>query len=78
MPLGFRKSKKIGGMRITASKRGLSVSSGIGPVRVSSRRRASLRLPGGLHYRSGCLLPLLGVVVIIVITTSGLNKVAMG
>lgn len=70
MPLGFRKSKTIGGVRVTGSKRGLSASSGAGPVRVSSRKRASLRLPGGLHYRTGCLIPLLLVVAVIVIITT--------
>jgi hypothetical protein len=78
MPIGFRKSKTVGGVRVTGTKRGLSASTGAGPLRVSSRRRASLRLPGGLHYRSGCLLPLLILAVICIITTTGVNKVAMG
>lgn len=57
MGFGFRKSTRLGPLRLTASKRGLSVSSGLGPVRVSrssrGRRRTTVRLPGtGLFWRS--------------------------
>jgi hypothetical protein len=46
----FRKSKKFGPVRITASKKGLGVSAGAGPVRVGlgadGKVRRTLRLPG--------------------------------
>ncbi|TCN51762.1 uncharacterized protein DUF4236 [Rhodococcus sp. SMB37] len=46
----FRKSKKLGPIRITASKRGLSTSVGAGPLRVSrgadGKTRRTVRVPG--------------------------------
>lgn len=46
----FRKSTKIGPFRLTASKRGLGVSAGAGPIRVSrgadGKTRRTLRVPG--------------------------------
>ena len=55
MGFGFRKSKKVGPFRFTLSKRGVSTSSGAGPVRVSrsstGRRTTSVRLPFGLTWR---------------------------
>ncbi|MDR7170514.1 hypothetical protein J2W56_004265 [Nocardia kruczakiae] len=46
----FRKSKKFGPVRITASKKGLGVSAGAGPVRVGigadGKVRRTVRLPG--------------------------------
>lgn len=46
----FRKSTKFGPVRITASKKGLGVSTGAGPVRVGlaadGKVRRTLRLPG--------------------------------
>ncbi len=56
MGFGFRKSIRLGPVRLTASKRGLSSSVGLGPVRLTrgSRRRrtTTVRLPGtGLFWR---------------------------
>ena len=54
MGLFFRKSVKAGPFRLTASKRGLGTSVGVGRVRVgrSGRRsRLSVRLPGGFTWR---------------------------
>lgn len=46
----FRKSKKIGPVRVTVSKKGISGSVGAGPVRVSKgadgKVRRTLRIPG--------------------------------
>lgn len=46
----FRKSKKIGPVRITASKKGLGISAGAGPVRISrgadGKVRRTVRAPG--------------------------------
>jgi hypothetical protein len=52
----FRRSKKLGPLRVTASKRGLSVSGGAGGARASKsstgRRTTSVRLPGtGAFWR---------------------------
>ena len=56
MGLFFRKSIKIGPVRLTASTRGLSASLGLGPVRLSRSRGRStttLRVPGtGWTWRS--------------------------
>lgn len=54
MGLFFRKTYKAGPFRVTASKRGLGTSAGVGRVRVgrSGRRsRVSVRLPGGFTWR---------------------------
>jgi hypothetical protein len=55
MGLFWRRSKKVGPFRLTATKRGLGISSGAGPLRVSrsarGRRSWSIRLPFGLRYR---------------------------
>ncbi len=56
MAFGFRRSLKLGPVRLTASKRGLTASTGLGPVRVSSsscgRRTTTVRIPGtGLFWR---------------------------
>ncbi|MBW3646024.1 MAG: DUF4236 domain-containing protein [Actinobacteria bacterium] len=54
MGLVFRRSKKIGPLRFTASKRGLSVSAGAGRARVgrsaTGRRTTSFRLARGLRW----------------------------
>ncbi|MFI8664208.1 DUF4236 domain-containing protein [Rhodococcus qingshengii] len=46
----FRKSKTFGGVRITASKKGIGVSAGAGPLRVSrgadGKVRRTVRAPG--------------------------------
>ncbi|MCZ9634597.1 DUF4236 domain-containing protein [Rhodococcus sp. BH5] len=46
----FRKSKKFGGVRITASKGGLGISAGAGPLRVgrgaNGKVRRTVRVPG--------------------------------
>jgi hypothetical protein len=52
----FRKSKKIGPLRVTASKRGLSASAGAAGVRASKsttgRRTTTVRVPGtGAFWR---------------------------
>ncbi|MCT2030230.1 hypothetical protein HMPREF3086_03930 [Dietzia sp. HMSC21D01] len=48
--VSFRRSKKVGPFRITASKSGLGISAGAGPVRVSrspkGRYSRTLRVPG--------------------------------
>lgn len=48
--VGFRKSKKFGPLRFTASKRGLSASAGAGPLRVTRRAdgryQRTVRIPG--------------------------------
>ncbi len=54
MGLFFRKSVGLGPVRFTVSKRGLGASVGMGRVRFGTsggRRRASVRLPGGLTWR---------------------------
>ena len=56
MPFGFRKSVKLGPVRLTASRRGLAGSLGAGPVRLSKstrgRRTSTGRVPGsGLSWR---------------------------
>lgn len=54
MGLIFRRSKTIGPLRFTASKRGLGVSAGAGRARVgrsaTGRRTASFRLGKGLRW----------------------------
>ncbi len=57
MPFGFRKSVRLGPLRLTASKRGVTASTGFGPLRVSrssrGRRTTTVRVPGtGLFWRS--------------------------
>ena len=57
MSFGFRKSIKLGPVRLTASKRGLTGSLGAGPLRVSrssrGRRTTTVRAPGtGAFWRS--------------------------
>ena len=57
MSFGFRKSAMFGPVRLTASKRGLTGSLGLGPARVSrstrGRRTATVRVPmTGLFWRS--------------------------
>ena len=57
MSFGFRKSVRLGPVRLSASKRGMSASSGLGPVRLSrssrGRRTTTVRVPGtGLFWRS--------------------------
>ncbi len=57
MPFGFRKSVRLGPLRLTASKRGVSASTGLGPVRLSRSGRGrcttTVRVPGsGLFWRS--------------------------
>lgn len=52
----FRKSKKVGPLRVTASKRGLSVSTGVPGARASAgtggRRRTSVGIPGsGMRWQ---------------------------
>ncbi|NNG39703.1 DUF4236 domain-containing protein [Flexivirga sp. ID2601S] len=48
--VSFRKSKKVGPFRLTASKSGLSVSAGAGPVRITRRTdgkiQRTIRVPG--------------------------------
>ncbi|MGH9177410.1 MAG: DUF4236 domain-containing protein [Acidimicrobiales bacterium] len=55
MPFTFRRSKKLGPLRLTVGKRGLSASTGVGPLRrgwsSAGRRSWSLRLPFGLGWR---------------------------
>ena len=55
MGFSWRRSKKLGPLRTNAGKRGLGISSGIGPFRVSrsakGRRSWSIRLPFGFRYR---------------------------
>lgn len=55
MGLNYRKTKKIGPVRLTASKGGVSYSVGAGPARVTrradGRTQATVRAPGtGLSY----------------------------
>ncbi len=57
MPFGFRKSLSFGPVRLTASRRGVSVGTGLGPLRVSKsgrgRRTTTVHVPGsGLFWRS--------------------------
>ncbi len=57
MGFGFRKSVRLGPVRVTASRRGVSASTGLGPVRVSRssrvRRTTTVRVPGsGVFWRS--------------------------
>ena len=51
----FRKSKRFGPLRLTASKRGASLSGGVGPVRLSKsttgRKSFTFRLLRGLFWR---------------------------
>lgn len=48
----FRKSKKVGkSMRVTASKRGVSVSKKAGPFSISTRGNASVKLGKGFGFR---------------------------
>jgi len=54
---GFRKSVRLGPLRLTASKRGVTASTGLGPLRVSrssrGRRTTTVRVPGtGAFWRS--------------------------
>jgi Protein of unknown function (DUF4236) len=53
----FRRSKSLGPLRFTLSKRGLGVSAGAGPLRIgrgaTGRRTLSLRLRKGLFWRKG-------------------------
>jgi hypothetical protein len=53
----FRRSKSVGPLRFTLSKRGLGVSAATGPLRVgrsaTGRRTLSLRLLKGLFWRKG-------------------------
>ena len=54
MGLFWRKSVKLGPVRLTGSRRGVDSSIGAGPVRVGrlrGRSRASVRLPGGFTWR---------------------------
>ncbi|TQJ07224.1 DUF4236 domain-containing protein [Lapillicoccus jejuensis] len=54
MGFSFRKTIRVGPLRLTASRRGLGTSVGMGSFRVQSsrgRRRASARLPFGLNWR---------------------------
>jgi len=54
---GFRKSIRLGPLRLTASKRGVTASTGLGPLRVSrssrGRHTKTVRVPGtGAFWRS--------------------------
>ena len=52
--LFWRKSVKLGPVRLTGSRRGAGTSIGVGPFRVGrarGRSRASVRLPGGFTWR---------------------------
>ena len=52
--LFWRKSVKLGPVRLTGSRRGLGTSIGAGPLRVGrsrGRSRVSVRLPGGFRWR---------------------------
>ena len=54
MGLFWRKSVKLGPIRLTGSRRGASTSIGAGPIRVGrsrGRSRTSVRLPGGFTWR---------------------------
>ena len=55
MGLSWRKSKKLGPFRVSASRRGIGTSWGIGPFRRSrsatGRRSWSIRLPFGFRWR---------------------------
>ena len=57
MSLIFRRSKNLGPLRFTLSKRGVGVSVGAGPLRIgrgaTGRRTLSLRLLKGLFWRKG-------------------------
>ena len=51
MPLSFRWSKRLGrGLRLNASRSGLSVTKRIGRATVSSTGRVSVRLLKGLNW----------------------------
>ena len=53
MPVVWRKSLRVGKRsRLNLSKSGGSLSQRVGPVATNSRRRASIRLPFGLSFRS--------------------------
>ena len=57
MGIFFRKSAKLGPIRLTASRRGLTASTGVGPLRASKsttgRRRMTIRIPGtGISWRT--------------------------
>ena len=52
--LFWRKSVRLGPVRLTGSRRGLGTSIGAGPLRVGrsrGRSRVSVRLPGGFRWR---------------------------
>ena len=52
--LFWRKSVKLGPVRLTGSRRGAGTSIGAGPLRLGrsrGRSRASVRLPGGFTWR---------------------------
>jgi hypothetical protein len=55
MGFSWRRSRSFGPFRLTGSKRGLGISSGAGPVRVSrsatGRRSVSVRMPFGIRWR---------------------------
>src|SRR5215475_5934800 len=56
MSIQFRKSKTSGPFRVTASKRGVSTSVGIGPIRYSlgadGKTRRTIRVPGTGIYQT--------------------------
>ena len=53
MALVWRRSLRVGKRsRLNLSKSGASLSQRVGPVTINSRRRASIRLPFGLSFRS--------------------------
>ena len=52
--LFWRRSVKLGPVRLTGSRRGAGTSIGAGPLRVGrsrGRSRVSVRLPGGFRWR---------------------------
>lgn len=51
MGFSFRRSKTIGGIRFNASQRRLTESTKLGPFRISSTGRTSIRLGKGLSFR---------------------------
>jgi len=52
MPLVWRRSVRVGRRsRLNLSRSGASLSHREGPVTLSSRRRASIRLPFGFSFR---------------------------
>ncbi|MFB9378621.1 DUF4236 domain-containing protein [Kineococcus gynurae] len=53
MPFTFRKTKSLEkGLKVTASKSGLSASTKVGRISVSTRGNASVRLGKGLSFRT--------------------------